>query len=58
MTKKFIPVTPAGTPCMHLASDTEQEAIDALLEDAAHMPYDGWAGFQERGYTIEEWEDA
>lgn len=51
----YVPCTPAGTPLVHLAADTEQEAIDNLLEDAAHMPYAGWEGFKERGYTIEEW---
>lgn len=53
-TGQFIPITPGGTPCTWLASNTEQEAIDALLVDAAHMPYDGWEGFKKRGYTIEE----
>lgn len=61
MAKKFYPVTPAGTICDWLESDTEQEAIKKLLEDAAHMPYEGWDipgkyGFKARGYTIEEME--
>ena len=51
---QFIPITPGGTPCIWLASDTEQEAIDALLIDAAHMPYKTWDKFKKRGYTIEE----
>ena len=53
----YIPVTPGGTPCFWLSAETEQEAIDNLLQDAAHMPYDGWEGFKERGYTIDTLED-
>jgi hypothetical protein len=37
---------------MWLASATRQEAIERLLEDAAHMPYKTWENFQKRGYTI------
>lgn len=51
---RFIPVTPAGSMLVNLASDTNKEAWDKLLEDAAHMPYEGRAGFQKRGYTIEK----
>lgn len=50
--KRFVPVTPGGTACYWLASGTKEEAIKKLLEDAAHMPYDGWKGFKERGYKI------
>lgn len=50
----YIPCTPAGSPLMHLEADSEDQAIQNLLEDAAHMPYDGWPGFQKRGYTIIE----
>jgi hypothetical protein len=50
----FIPCTPAGTLVVGLAANTRQEAIDRLLIDAAHMPYDGWPGFKRRGYTIVE----
>ena len=53
----YIPVTPAGSMCAHLESDTENEAWDKLLEDASHMPYDGKQGFIERGYTVEEFID-
>jgi hypothetical protein len=53
----YVPVTPGGTPCTWLASTTEKKAIKKLLKDAAHMPYDGWAGFQARGYTIETYEE-
>lgn len=54
--KKFVPVTPGGTPCTWLAADTKEQAIKNLLEDAAHMPYKTWENFQKRGYTIEEFE--
>lgn len=53
----YVPVTPAGTYVMHLHSDTEDEAIAKLLKDAAHMPYKGWEGFQNRGYTISKLEE-
>ena len=53
----FVPVTPGGTVLCELAGKTEQEAIDNLLGEAAHMPYDGWDspegfGFKQRGYEI------
>jgi len=53
----YVPVTPGGTILFNLAAKTEQEAIDNLLADAAHMPYDGWDspdgyGFKQRGYEI------
>jgi hypothetical protein len=54
--KKFVPCTPAGTPCVWIAAKTEEEAIQNLLNDASHMLYNGWKDFQERGYTIEEWD--
>jgi hypothetical protein len=55
----WVPVTPGGTVCTWLCAPTEQEAIDNLLHEASHMPYDGWDkpgcyGFKERGYTIEQ----
>lgn len=56
MKGKYIPVTPGGTPCTWLASNTEKKAIQKLLKDAAYMPYQGWEGFKERGYTIEKWD--
>lgn len=52
--KQFVPVTPAGSVLAHLEADTEEQAWDNLLRDAAHMPYDGKAGFNARGYTVEE----
>lgn len=51
----WVPITPGGTPCTWLASSTEAEAWQALLKDAAGMPYNGIAGFKQRGYTVEEW---
>ena len=50
----WIPVTPGGTICMWLESDTEEEAWTALMNDAAHMPYPDQAAFEERGYTVEQ----
>ena len=50
----WYPITPAGSLCAHLEADTEKEAWDNLLIDAAHMPYIGKEGFIERGYTVEE----
>lgn len=55
MKRKFVPVTPAGTPVIDLAAKTEQKAIANLLKAASHMPYGTWENFQKRGYTIEEW---
>lgn len=49
----YVPFTPGGTMCIWLASSTEQQAWDRLLKDAAHMPYNGKAGFIQRGYTVE-----
>ena len=49
---KFVPVTPAGTPCTWLASPTEKEAWRRLLIDAAHMPYKTKENFIKRGYTV------
>jgi len=49
---EYIPETPGGTLCTWLTSRTEKEAIKKLLKDASHMPYDGWNGFQQRGYKI------
>lgn len=54
---RYVPITPGGTPVVHIEAKTREEAIANLLDDAAHMPYDGWAGFEARGYTIEEWPD-
>lgn len=60
----YVPVTPGGTPIIYgagalmgkrLASKDKQIAINNLLKDAAHMPYGDWEGFQDRGYSIEEW---
>lgn len=56
MADTYVPCTPGGSFLMHLKSKTEQQAIDRLLKDAAHMPYAGWEGFKARGYTIEKLE--
>lgn len=53
---RYVPVTPGGTVCLWLKSRTEDEAWGKLLKDAAHMPYDGKAGFIERGYTVEQFD--
>ncbi len=55
--KQYAPITPGGTCCGWLMSDTEDAAWSKLLLDAAHMPYNGVAGFKERGYTVEEFVD-
>lgn len=52
--EKYVPVTPGGTPCTWLASDTEEEAWKKLLHDARHMPYKGKRGFEQRGYTVQK----
>ena len=52
----YVPITPGGTVCFWLKSNTEEEAWNALLKDAAHMPYDGKQGFKDRGYTVAEME--
>lgn len=49
---QYVPVTPGGTPCDWLSSDTEAEAIGKLLKDAAHMPYKTWENFQKRAIPL------
>lgn len=49
----YVPVTPGGTLCFWLTSDTEDEAWDKLLKDTAHMPYRSKTELQERGYCVE-----
>lgn len=51
---KFTPVTPGGTYLEQLTRATRDEAIKALMKDAAHMPYKTWAAFERRGYQIVE----
>lgn len=62
----YVPVTPGGTPVIWGASNrrgllnaaqTEAEAWKNLMADAAHMPYADQAAFEQRGYTIERWEN-
>lgn len=48
----YVPHTPGGTALFWIKAETEAQAIANLLEDAAHMPYDGWEGFKQRGYEI------
>ncbi|HET8688931.1 MAG TPA: hypothetical protein VFM18_20165 [Methanosarcina sp.] len=48
----FTPVTPAGTELNWLESKTEEEAWNALLKDASHMPYKNKEELVERGYTV------
>ena len=50
----WVPVTPGGTVCIWLESNTEDEAWKKLLIDAAHMTYNDKQGFIDRGYTVEE----
>jgi len=53
----YIPETPGGSVLTHLKDKTEQGAWDKLLKDAAHMPYVGRKGFEERGYKVERWQE-
>ena len=50
----YIPVTPGGTVCTDLESDTEDEAWQKLMIAASHMPYKGKQGFIDRGYEVLE----
>ena len=50
----YIPVTPGGTVCIWLESDTEDEAWEKLMKDASHMPYKNKDGFIDRGYSVEK----
>lgn len=53
MTKKYVPFTPSSTMVEWLKADTEDEAWEKLMIDAAHMPYVNKEAFIERGYTVE-----
>lgn len=53
----YVPCTPAGTLLLHIAADSREKAIENLLDEAGHKPYEGWQGFEARGYTIEEFEE-
>jgi hypothetical protein len=55
MSKKWFPVTPAGTVVTWLPGDTADEAWAKLLDDASHMPYKGRDGFAKRGYRVLEY---
>ena len=50
----YVPFTPAGSCLMHLASKTEEIAWEKLLDEAAHMPYDGIEAFKQRGYSVKD----
>lgn len=50
---QYIPSTPAGTILTWLARDTEDAAWEALLKDAAHMPYRTKENFIKRGYKVD-----
>ena len=50
----WFPVTPGGTVVTWLGADTEAQAWDKLLEDAAHMPYKGKEAFKARGYSMRQ----
>jgi hypothetical protein len=54
MNKTYIPVTPGGSLCMNLESNSESEAWEKLMKEASHMPYQTKEDFQNRGYTVEE----
>ena len=51
--KRFVPVTPGGTVCLWLMSESKKKAWKALMKDAEHMPYGSKEAFIERGYTVE-----
>ncbi len=50
----WVPITPAGSMCAHLESDTKEGAWANVLAYAAHMPYYDKQGFIDRGYTVEQ----
>lgn len=52
----YVPFTLGGSMLAHLEAKTEQGAWDKLMTDAAHMPYNGKAEFQARGYTVAKME--
>lgn len=53
----WVPVTPAGTVCTWLESNTEDQAWEKLKIDVAHMPYQNRQDFIDRGYTVEQYEE-
>jgi hypothetical protein len=54
---QYVPVTPAGTICAWLMSETEDEAWKQLMKEAAHMPYRNKQEFIDRGYEVCPCED-
>jgi hypothetical protein len=55
---KFVPITPGGSPLLHLTAKTEELAWKNLLHEATHMPYKTVKDFKKRGYTVENWGNA
>lgn len=51
--RQYVPITPGGTVCFWLTSNTQEEAWNKLLQDAAHIPYDSIAEMRQRGYRVE-----
>ncbi len=54
--KRWFPETPGGTVLAHLGANTEEKAWARLMKDARHMPYNGRAEFEARGYKVLQWE--
>jgi len=54
----YVPITPGGTIITHLARDTEEQAWNALIKEAAHMPYKTKENFIKRGYEVCMFEDS
>ena len=52
MSKTFVPVTPGGTICDWLERSTEDDAWEALMAEARHMPYPNKEAFIQRGYEV------
>lgn len=53
---RYFPETPGGTVLAHLGAKTEERAWENLMRDARHMPYNGRAEFEARGYKVLAWE--
>ena len=51
--RQYVPISPGGTVCFWLVSNSEAEAWKKLLQDAAHIPYDSIAEMRQRGYRVE-----
>lgn len=53
----YIPITPGGTPLLHLGAYTEDKAWENLMIEAAHMPYESKEAFIRRGYEVWEMQE-